>query len=58
MLAQRPSSRAASAELSRRTLSLIDGCSYQWLVTQDEVSLRLLRDSLVEFLQAQVVPTR
>jgi TetR/AcrR family transcriptional regulator, regulator of biofilm formation and stress response len=49
--------RLPPAELSRRTLSLIDGCSYQWLLTQDEVSLRLLHDSLVELLQAQVVPT-
>ena len=48
--------RLPPAELSRRALSLIDGCSYQWLVTQDEVSVRLLRDSLVELLQAQVVP--
>jgi AcrR family transcriptional regulator len=43
------------AELSRHTLSLIDGVSYQWLVTQDEVMARQLHVALLTFLHSQVV---
>ena len=46
----------ASDELSRRTLSLIDGVSYQWVVTQDELMAQQLRDALVGFLRGQVAP--
>ena len=42
-------------ELSRHTLSLIDGVSYQWVVTQDEVMAHQLQGALSRFLHAQVV---
>src|SRR5919107_4230327 len=48
--------RRPVAELSRHTLSLIDGVSYQWIVTQDEATVRQLNDALATFLHAQVVP--
>ncbi len=47
----------APAELARHTLSLIDGVSYQWLVTQDERMARQLQDALLGFLHSQVVGT-
>jgi TetR/AcrR family transcriptional regulator, regulator of biofilm formation and stress response len=48
--------RLAPADLSRHTLSLIDGVSYQWLVTQDDVMVRQLQDVLAGFLHGQVLP--
>jgi AcrR family transcriptional regulator len=47
--------RMQPAELSRRTLSLIDGVAYQWLVTGDDAMARRLRDALAGFLHGQVV---
>lgn len=46
--------RLPPEELSRRTVSLIDGITYQWLVTQDQRMARQLHDVLTEFLHAQV----
>jgi len=43
------------AELARHTLSIIDGVSYQWLVTQDEGMARQLRDALLRFLHSRVL---
>jgi TetR/AcrR family transcriptional regulator, regulator of biofilm formation and stress response len=48
--------RMPPAELSRHTLSLIDGVSYQWVVTHDESMAHQLRDALARFLHAQAVP--
>jgi|SRR5215213_9444905 len=43
-------------KLSRHTLSLIDGITYQWLVTHDDFMARQLRDALASFLHAQIAP--
>lgn len=48
--------RLAPAELSRQTMSLIDGVCYQWVVTKDEVMMHQLQDALAGFLHRQVVP--
>ena len=46
--------RLTPEELSRHTLSVIDGASYQWVVTQDGVMARQLQDALAGFLHRQV----
>ena len=43
-------------ELSRHTLSLINGVSYQWVVTQDQDTAGQLHDALVGLLRGQVAP--
>jgi len=48
--------RRPATELSRHTLSLIDGVSYQWIVTNDEGMVHQLQDALARFLHGQVVP--
>jgi AcrR family transcriptional regulator len=43
-------------ELARLTLGLVDGVSYQWLVTGEEFAPQRLREAVVELLRAQVEP--
>lgn len=47
--------RMEPPELTRHTVSLIDGASYQWVVTQDPTMVRQLHGALVSFLHGQAV---
>ena len=46
--------RRSPAVLARLTLGLVDGISYQWLITQEQVMVDRLCQELVTFLHAEV----
>ena len=48
--------RRPPAEIARVTLGLVDGLSYQWLVTQEEVMVPRLCQELIAYLHGQVAP--
>ena len=48
--------RRPPAEIARVALGLVDGLSYQWLVTQEEIMVPRLCQELISYLHGQVAP--